>query len=849
MKIFRKYLNVLLIIFLGILLSYCLLTRINLFFLVPLWVKLLLLGGSAANLTMLLLILQKRYLTQCRTNSWMRQLPLIALIGTALIFMFIPYQHVPFRTTHHLTVKAIDSTVELHGIYSPDHNIINRTEINLKGEVEPYLETGYVLQPGSKIEYQRDFTGGLTLSFLSGEGTVAIEWDGQQKTISLSENEVRRGRAADDWKVSYETDTNLVYISLPGNTWGKPSLFWTMLGALLPISDFISLCLIILMLLWVVGNHITRQEHLQVSKGFISAWLGMILVIISIRLGIAAYIPNTNSWLGLVLFIPPAIYLGIIQCEFLSKKNIINPSYLEKCRTIIAWLRKKAESLNQTKALFWIAGVLLALMGAVSLLHITQPGMGISGDSVHYLEGATNLASGLGYVRRIEVGEPDPITGFPPGFPLLLVPIIKLGVDPQSAARFLNLGLYIAYILTMGWITFYFTKRVLPAILIAAFSVMFIPMESIFAWVMSEPLFITLMLPLFVLCYIYIKHPKTWILILLGILSGFLLLIRLAGLSVIAAIALVILIHQHRKALKKWGNVFIYGLLSILPTVIFLYRNSQVSDTLSESRGLNFATFKGEYWKTILTELASWLKLQHLFEEEAGLFSIFLVFTVFILGAYCFIRFKNNIANTNAIPFLDILVIFIILYILMIILNVVIFTPDQTVSGLSRYTIPLYPAGLILTAFLFSKVFWRKSGYLPKILIFVFLVVLLRLYNYDYVAFNQKQPMRFRAYTDVKVECEDNLDIFETITDGNEIYSNNCDFIFFASGQSCHHLPLEPEAYQENSPLVNEIKSGGIVAIMNDYGSDPPIKDLLEQMAFIDFECMISFYQWHSTTE
>lgn len=849
MKIFRKYLINLWIIIPGSLLSYCLLTRVNLFFLVPLWVKLILLGGLTANLTLLLLFLEKNYLLQIRESLWKRCLLIIAVIITAVVFILAPYQHVPFRTIHHLTIQAVDSPIELQGVYSPNHNIIDRTEFNLQGEVAPYLESGYLLQPGAKIEYQRDFTGGLTLSFTSGEETAAVEWDGQQKTISLSKATARTEKTEDNWKFSFETNTNRVNISLPGNTWGKPSLFWTILGVLLPLSDFTSLSLIILVSFWVIGNLITREEQPPVSKEVIAAWLGMLLVIIFIRQGIAVNIPNMNNWLALVLFIPPAIYLVIVQCRLLAKKKMIDSLRLEKCQAIITWLRKKVESLNQTKALFWIAVVLLGLMGASSLFHITQPGMGISGDSVHYLEGAKNLSSGLGYVRRIEVGDPDPITGFPPGFPLLLIPGIKLGVAPESAARFLNLGLYSAYVIIVGWIAFYFTKRVLPATLISAFSVTLIPMESIFAWVMSEPLFITLMLPIFMLCYFYVKHPRAWILILLGILSGFLLLVRLAGFSVIAAVALVILIHQHGKALKKWGNAIIYGLLSFLPTGLFLYRNSQVSDTLSESRGLNLAPFKGEYWKTLLTETAGWLKLSHFFNKETVSIIVFLVFTALVFGIFFFFRSKNNAENTDAIPFLDLLVIFILLYILMIILNVVIFTPDQTVSGLSRYTIPLYPAGIILSTFLFSRVLWQKRCYLPRILIFILLIVLLRLYVFDFYAFNQKQPVHFRAYTDVKTECEENLGIFETITDGNDIYSNNCDFIFYASGQACRHLPLDPEAYQENSPLIQEIKNGGIVAVMNAYGSNPPIKNLLEQMEFIDFECMISFYRWQPTHE
>ncbi len=63
--------------------------------------------------------------------------------------------------------------------------------------------------------------------------------------------------------------------------------------------------------------------------------------------------------------------------------------------------------------------------------------------------------------------------------------------------------------------------------------------------------------------------------------------------------------------------------------------------------------------------------------------------------------------------------------------------------------------------------------------------------------------------------------MFESLPDGAEIYSNNCDFVYYASGISCNHLPLGYESYQEGSELFQTIEEGNIVAIMNEYGSTP----------------------------
>jgi hypothetical protein len=181
----------------------------------------------------------------------------------------------------------------------------------------------------------------------------------------------------------------------------------------------------------------------------------------------------------------------------------------------------------------------------------------------------------------------------------------------------------------------------------------------------------------------------------------------------------------------------------------------------------------------------------------------------------------------------------------MIILNVVIFTPGQTVSGLSRYTLPLYPVFMIFAAIVLSRFVWTKKSYPINLLIIILAAILLHLSIIDYLDFNHNIPTRFRAYTDIITECEENLDVFDKLPEDAEIYSNNCDFVFYASGISCNHLPLGYESYYLGSELFNTIKDGNIVAVMDAYGSTPVnLNVLLENLEPIDHQCMITFYQW-----
>ena len=84
--------------------------------------------------------------------------------------------------------------------------------------------------------------------------------------------------------------------------------------------------------------------------------------------------------------------------------------------------------LHAVIVLFSVAGVML------SLLSTSRYGVGLSSDSTEYISAARGLLAGQGYVCH----DGSPYTGWPPLFPTLLAGIGLTGIDPTTAARFLN---------------------------------------------------------------------------------------------------------------------------------------------------------------------------------------------------------------------------------------------------------------------------------------------------------------------------------------------------------------------------------------------------------------------------
>lgn len=851
MRIKKLILPIILAIISGGLWAYSFSTRIGLLFVIPLWMKLIVMAGLSGNFALLGLYLTQKFSKRPTNKRIWIWLLIGSLALSSLLFWILPYQRIPFRTTHQLSITALERTVEIQAIYSPNNNRVGREAFELGEGVEPYAESGFRIPPGSTINYRRAQTGGLIVSYVKDSGPVMMTWDGTAQQIDpdnlldVSLSQIK------DWGVTVDQEKSRVNIILPGNTWGQPDTFWSILGTLIPIADFFSLFTVIFGIGWLAIS-LQQQNDFRFNWGLFKAWAYALssigLIVVLFNAGIQSFFP----WRATALFIITTLSLGYYQLtrlSFIRKLAGLNKKSIKTFEENIAGF---FTAFNQNKIVLWTLLVIIAIIGSSVLFVVTQPGMGASGDSVHYMEGASNLAEGLGYVRHIKIGEPIPITGFPPGYPAMLFIGIKLGLDVMSAARILNIFLFFIFLVLTGWLIFHITQRVLPAVLASAFTMMLVPMLTIFAWVMSEPLYMVLTLVIMVLWLRYIKKPSLLMSVFLGLLSGFLVLVRLAGLSLVGAIAIGILLFRPGKAIKRWSEAFIYGLISILPTIAFFYRNSIVGESISESRGFNINPFKMEYWKIIGDEMASWLHLRFFIDNNAIIYGILLLLVGAMGAIYLFykISVSRSKKQVKQSPLNDLLVITIILYLVMVVLNVVIFTPEQTVSGLSRYTLSMFPILVIWIASILTKEVWRWRFILPKALIILSVAVLFVFYAMDAVQFVNSPPLRMRAYTDIVSNCEDDLDVFEGLPENADIYTNNCEFVHFASGLRCYHLPQTPESFEPGGEVYEDVANGDIILYMQDYGFDPPgINVLLDDLEFFRSGCLIHFYRWPAQSQ
>ncbi len=838
-------------VLLGIFWSYGISTRVGLLFVVPLWLKIVVMVGLGINFTLLAFLLVKRlfaWQTSKKTKLW---LAVFAVILTILIFIFAPYHSVPFRTTHTLSISARDGDVKLVEVLSPDDNLVPRDAFETNDDVSMFDDNGFRLSDGGVLDYQRGQTGGLTLAFTADSGTASITWDGTTYIVDPQIILDQGKQKFDGWRMETDLKTGRLLVSLPGYTWGKPDLFWTVLGALLPVADFICLASLILIMLWISFGLLKKSLDFALSRQWLTAWLDTLiclgLAMLLINIGYPDFIP----WWFLFFFLPATVMLAYHQFQYLSLQFDLNFACSLKATKTFTQIGVFLHHLNQSRWIFWILITLVALAGAFAQLHITEPGMGISGDSVHYMEGARNIAAGNGYVRQIAEGDPVVQTGFPPVYPIALLPGIWLGIGVETFARFLNTVLLILTVILSGWLLFKATGKVLPPFWTMLFFVLAPPILGIYSWVMSEPLFLVLLILCFLLLQWHLDKPTFWRAIIVGMVAGITTNTRLAGIVFIPVLALGILIFQKSRFITRLRDSVILAFVALAQPAAFFIRNSLTAGRVSESRGFTIAIFKQAYWDIIGQEVAGWFKWKSFFNFEYQQFNaLFASLGVILLLMIGWIIFKKKLSKISAMdPTIILLIISIPAYIAVIVLNTILFTPDQTVSGLSRYMIPLLLILVIVLGKLFSD-YWQKPYLFQKLVILFILIAGLQLYIPDEVAFIEKPSLNFRNYTDWKNECGTELDQIVNDLPQVSFLTNNCEYFYFMTGKTCRHLSLDEAAYQPGGEVYQAVQEGNIIAFTPGFGTEPPgIETFLSTLDDLGYSCYLEFYQLQNSDQ
>lgn len=281
-------------------------------------------------------------------------------------------------------------------------------------------------------------------------------------------------------------------------------------------------------------------------------------------------------------------------------------------------------------------------MGMFLVWYSTVWGAGLISDSFQYTASARNLARGNGFTLPYGEGELQPMTKYPPMFPVLLSVFELAGGTALQGARILNVLLFGINI----FLVFYSTRKLshssgfsLLASLLFAISFVLVEVHS---WALSEPLYISLSLSSILLLQKYFKKVEVSWLILSALAASAALLTRYVGVSLVLASASVLL--WNRTAIgKKLTDLLWFGILAVLPMAFWSLRGYLLTQTLND-RTLAFHPLTRKNYISILDVLYGWFFPASLVQ---GAEKIFLMLTAVAAVGLFFLYRKYRQSSTG----------------------------------------------------------------------------------------------------------------------------------------------------------------------------------------------------------
>ncbi len=297
--------------------------------------------------------------------------------------------------------------------------------------------------------------------------------------------------------------------------------------------------------------------------------------------------------------------------------------------------------------------VTVGIAAALTVLYATVWGPWAGSDSVEYLEAARNLAGGQGLVTIRASGNVVALYARPPLYSVVLAAMIRLGVDPIDGIRWLNVALIVALIGLVGASFFHATARLMAPVLACLFLLTDVSVLDSFTGLMTEPLFIVIVMGQLVSLTAYLENRKAWTLWLSVVLAGLALLTRYAGAACILVLAVAVVGWGEGTLGKRLRLAVAASLVAALPFLIWTGSLLAQGDTPGVYR-LDLATLRQAFGSARVSILnTAWGWFPWLQPAMAVAYRIRLALTAVFLAAGAgallwFARKRGDLAGRGA---------------------------------------------------------------------------------------------------------------------------------------------------------------------------------------------------------
>ncbi len=459
---------------------------------------------------------------------------------------------------------------------------------------------------------------------------------------------------------------------------------------------------------------------------------------------------------------------------------------------------------------FLVSLCIVSLLGASSLIFATKLGVGTAYDSAIYIGAARNLLDGKGLTIPFISNEAEPMTHYPPLFPVLLSAIGFLGIDPMAAARWVNVFVFGANIFLVGLVISRFTHgspwtALFGSLLTASSAVVL----WIHLWASTDPLFILLGLAGIFLMHEYLEKKGQPLLICSAVLIALAFLTRYSGIALVCTGAIGILLLSPKTLFEKARDSCVFLAISSLPVALWLVRNVALSGNATD-RSAAFHPITATHLRLALENISAWI-LPTSVPDTIRMISA-LMFVTVAAAAHVFLSLRKkkqaegDAATHYPSRFHSLAAIFIITYGALLVISISFF--DTYIPLDDRILSPIHVFGMIITLCIGYQLLSLAEG---MKLVKISAVAVCTLFLAFYLS---KGESLVTSAHDTGLglagrEWQDNPDVkqLRELTPDVHIYSNKPYAIYLLSGRSASRVPgnLNDETGKTNESYPAEV--------------------------------------------
>jgi hypothetical protein len=341
--------------------------------------------------------------------------------------------------------------------------------------------------------------------------------------------------------------------------------------------------------------------------------------------------------------------------------------------------------------------VVTACLISASLVWVaTRQGVGLSPDSLQYLEASESVVAGQGLTTIGWDGQRIPLTHYPPAYPLLLSAGSWLGLSFETTARVSNVVLFAATLVLIGLIV----RRIAPhpswaapaAVFVAALTHDLVVVHSM-AW--SEPLYLTLTLGgLFALALALDRHSLP-LLILAAAAAAAASVVRYVGVANIGVVGLVTLLWWRSNKWMRLGTPAMLSLVMVLPLLTTLLLGARGNGGAVANRRFGWHPLEWMDVEIAASVVGHWITPL----DDAGLLSVAWLFAISVLALSMLYLRTRQAAPSDLSPqgksLTRILLLYAVLYIAVVALSMTVVDAQTTFEP--RMLVPVLAVAIIVT--------------------------------------------------------------------------------------------------------------------------------------------------------